>query len=164
MANTSDLCSHIRGRRKTHIRRDIKKEYGRFKTFANIDKLIFFLAVGFIKVSICFFNQRLTSLTSQAWRIFNNIFLFLLFVYINLALFWNIFQCNPPYAGWDAIRTAKRGRPFHCTSDTIISSALSITCYHGLRFAVSSTNYSVESQNGSIDKVTIILRIQHLPL
>lgn len=102
------------------------EEYGRFKTFANIAKLIFFLAVGFIKVSICLFNRRLTSLISRDWSIFNNIFLSLVFVFIMLSLFWNIFQCDPPYAGWDAIRTAKRGKSFHCTSDTIVGSSLSV--------------------------------------
>jgi hypothetical protein len=33
------------------------EEYGRFKTFVNIDKLIFFLTVGFVKVSICFLKS-----------------------------------------------------------------------------------------------------------
>jgi Fungal rhodopsin domain len=123
---TLQICAVVYGSAGKHMYDVTYEEYGRFKTFANIDKLIFFLAVGFIKVSIGFFNRRLTSLTSRAWSIFNNIFLFLLFVYINLALFWNIFQCDPPYAGWDAIRTAKRGKRFHCTSDTIVGSALSV--------------------------------------
>ncbi|KAE9367684.1 hypothetical protein N431DRAFT_471089 [Stipitochalara longipes BDJ] len=35
-------------------------------------------------------------------------------------------QCDPPYTGWNAIRTAQRGKPFHCTSDTIVGSALSV--------------------------------------
>lgn len=94
--------------------------------FANIDKLIFFLAVGFIKVSICLLNRRLTSMTSKAWLIFTNVFLFLLFAYIIVALFWNIFQCNPPYADWDPIRIAKQGRKPICTSDTIVGSSLSV--------------------------------------
>lgn len=123
---TLQICAVIYGGAGKHMYDITCEEFSMFKTFANIDKLIFFLAVGFIKVSICFFNRRLTSLTSRAWSIFNDIFLFLLFVYINLALFWNIFQCGPPYAGWDAIKTAKRGKPFHCQSDSMVGSTLSV--------------------------------------
>jgi hypothetical protein len=103
------------------------EEYGRFKTFANIDKLIFFLAVGFIKVSICLFNRRLTSMTSRAWIMFNDIFIALLGAYLMVALFWNIFQCDPPWVGWDAIRVGKSpGHKAKCTPDTIVGSALSV--------------------------------------
>lgn len=45
---------------------------------------------------------------------------------IILALFWTLFQCDPPYAGWDPIRTAREGREFHCTSDSIVGSTLSV--------------------------------------
>jgi hypothetical protein len=117
-------CAVIYGGAGKHMYDVTYEEHRRFKTFVNIDKLIFFLTVGFVKVSICFFNQRLTSLTSRAWSIFNNVFLFLLFVYISMALFWNTFQCNPPYAGWDAIRATKRRKLFYCTSDTIVGSTL----------------------------------------
>lgn len=102
------------------------EEYGHFKTFSNLSKPMFFLAVGFIKVSICLFNRRLTSLTSRAWTIFNNIFLFLLFCYIMLSLFWTLFQCDPPYAGWDPIRIGREGKSFHCISDNIVGSTLSV--------------------------------------
>ncbi|KAG4441433.1 hypothetical protein IFR05_003120 [Cadophora sp. M221] len=102
------------------------EEYAYFKRFSNLSKPIFFVAVGMIKVSICFFNRRLTSLTSRAWLIFNNVFLFLLATYILLALFWTIFQCNPPYAGWNPIRIAKESRSFKCTSDNIVGSTLSV--------------------------------------
>ncbi len=96
---TLQICAVIYGGAGKHIYDVTYDEYGHFKTFSNLSKPIFFLAVGFIKVSICFFNQRLTALTSRAWTIFNNIFFFLLWVYIIMALFWTLFQCNPPYAG-----------------------------------------------------------------
>lgn len=102
------------------------EEYGHFKTFANLSKPVFFLAVGFIKVSICLFNSRLTSLTSRTWSIFNSVFLVLLFCYIMLSLFWTLFQCDPPYAGWDPIRTGREGQSFHCISDNIVGSTLSV--------------------------------------
>jgi len=43
-----------------------------------------------------------------------------------IALFWNIFQCDPPYAGWNPVRIAKEGRRPVCTSDTIVGSSLSV--------------------------------------
>lgn len=101
------------------------EEYGHFKTFTNLCKPIFFVAVGLVKVSICLFNQRLTAMTSRTWKIFNWTFLSLLIVYIFLSLFWTLFQCNPPYAGWDPIRIGKEGQAFKCTPDTVTGSALS---------------------------------------
>jgi hypothetical protein len=43
-----------------------------------------------------------------------------------MALFWTLFQCDPPYAGWDPIRIAKEGKSFHCISDNIIGTTLSV--------------------------------------
>ncbi|KAL3424966.1 hypothetical protein PVAG01_04247 [Phlyctema vagabunda] len=102
------------------------EEYAIFKTTTNICKPIFFVGVGMIKVSICFFNRRLTSLTGRAWKIYNNVFLALLFVYILVSLFWTIFQCKPAYGGWDPIRIGKEGKKAVCQSDNIVGSALSV--------------------------------------
>jgi hypothetical protein len=65
-------------------------------------------------------------MTSQYWLMFNNIFLVLLGCYLLLSLFWTLFQCNPPYAGWDPIRVAREGKAFKCVSDNIVGSTLSI--------------------------------------
>ncbi|KAH7348512.1 hypothetical protein BKA65DRAFT_584245 [Rhexocercosporidium sp. MPI-PUGE-AT-0058] len=123
---TLQMCAVIYGGAGKHMYDLTYEEYTSFKRFSNLSKPIFFVAVGMIKVSICFFNRRLTSLTSPAWLIFNNVFLFLLGTCILLALFWTIFQCNPPYAGWDPIRIAKESRAFKCTSDNIVGSTLSV--------------------------------------
>ncbi|PVH78167.1 hypothetical protein DL98DRAFT_590692 [Cadophora sp. DSE1049] len=123
---TLQMCAVIYGGAGKHMYDVTYEEYAYFKRFSNLSKPIFFIAVGMIKVSICFFNRRLTSLTSKAWLMFNNIFLFLLVTYILLSLFWTIFQCNPPWAGWDPIRIAKESRQFKCTSDNIVGSTLSV--------------------------------------
>jgi len=120
------MCAVIYGGAGKHIYDVSYEEYGHFKTFSNLSKPMFFLAVGFIKVSICFFNHRLTALTSRTWTIFNNVFVFLLFVYIMMALFWILLQCSPPYAGWDPIRIAKECKSFHCISDNIVGTTLSV--------------------------------------
>ncbi|CAG8955920.1 hypothetical protein HYFRA_00008773 [Hymenoscyphus fraxineus] len=121
------ICAVVYGGAGKHMYDVTYEEYSYFKLYANVDKLLFFLAVGFIKLSICFFNRRLTSITSKPWRIFNNCFIAALVAYILLALFWCIFQCNPPYAGWNIIRVAKevKHKP-QCISDNVVGSGLSV--------------------------------------
>ncbi|KAB8291620.1 hypothetical protein EYC80_006420 [Monilinia laxa] len=101
------------------------EEYGYFKRYTNLSKIFFFVAVGVVKVSICLFNRRLTAMTSRKWLLFNNIFLFLLVVYILVSLFWNIFSCSPAWGGWDPIRLGKENRRAVCfpvgTSGSILS-------------------------------------------
>ncbi|CZR61347.1 related to integral membrane protein PTH11 [Phialocephala subalpina] len=123
---TLQICAVIYGGAGKHMYDITYEEYGHFKTFSNLSEPMFFLAVGFIKVSICLFNRRLTSLTSRAWTLFSNIFLVLLFCYIMLSLFWTIFQCNPPYAGWDPIRIGKEGKVPKCIGDNMVGSTLSV--------------------------------------
>ncbi|KAA8563861.1 hypothetical protein MFRU_036g00420 [Monilinia fructicola] len=101
------------------------EEYGYFKRYTNLSKIFFFVAVGVVKISICLFNRRLTSMTSRKWLLFNNIFLFLLVAYILVSLFWNIFSCSPAWGGWDPIRLGKENRRAVCfpvgTSGSILS-------------------------------------------
>ncbi|PQE10774.1 integral membrane protein [Rutstroemia sp. NJR-2017a BBW] len=101
------------------------EEYGYFKRYTNLSKVVFFVSVGIVKVSICFFNRRLTSMTSKTWLWFNNIFLVLLFVYIMVSLFWDIFSCSPAYAGWDPIRIGRENIKPKCFSVSILGTILS---------------------------------------
>ncbi|CZS93231.1 related to integral membrane protein PTH11 [Rhynchosporium agropyri] len=123
---TLQMCAVIYGGAGKHMYDITYEEFANFKHFSNLSKPIFFISVGMIKVSICFFNRRLTSMTSRPWLIFNNVFLVLLVAYIILSLFWTIFQCNPAFAGWDPIRVAKEGKEFQCMSDNIVGSTLSV--------------------------------------
>ena len=81
------MCAVIYGGARKHMYDITYEEDGSFQKFANIDKQLFFLAVGSVKVSICLFNLRLTSITSKPWIIFSNIFLFLFLAYIMVVLF-----------------------------------------------------------------------------
>ncbi|KAL2064284.1 hypothetical protein VTL71DRAFT_4778 [Oculimacula yallundae] len=123
---TLQMCAVIYGGAGKHMYDLTYEEYANFKHYSNLSKPLFFIAVGMVKVSICFFNRRLTSMTSRSWLIFNNVFLVLLAAYILLSLFWTIFQCNPAYAGWDPIRVAREGKEFKCISDNIVGSTLSV--------------------------------------
>ena len=54
------------------------------------------MAVGLIKISIVFFNRRLTGLTSYRWMVAHYVFLALIVGFIITALFTEIFQCTGP--------------------------------------------------------------------
>ena len=54
------------------------------------------MAVGLIKVSIVFFNRRLTGLTSHRWMIAHHVFLALVIAFMITALFLELFQCTGP--------------------------------------------------------------------
>lgn len=54
------------------------------------------MAVGLIKISIVFFNRRLTGLTSYRWMIAHYVFLALIVAFMITALFSELFQCAGP--------------------------------------------------------------------
>lgn len=69
---------------------------------------------GVIKMSITAFNLRLTSMTSNRWRICNWVFFGTCGAYTIIALFLNIFQCRPAGASFDLLLVADRGTPPSC--------------------------------------------------
>ncbi|KAF2087649.1 hypothetical protein K490DRAFT_73584 [Saccharata proteae CBS 121410] len=101
-------------------------EYNIFNWLGVVCKILFFVSVGIIKISITLFNRRLTAMTSGYWRIANDIFLGLLVAYTFLALFWTCFQCQPPAAKWNKIYAGKLKQPAVCYSTENISNVLSI--------------------------------------
>lgn len=54
------------------------------------------MAVGLIKVSIVYFNRRLTGLTSFRWMVAHYVFLALVVGFMITALFSELFQCTGP--------------------------------------------------------------------
>ena len=54
------------------------------------------MAVGLIKISIVFFNRRLTGLTSRRWMQAHYVFLALVVAFMITALFSELFQCTGP--------------------------------------------------------------------
>lgn len=65
-------------------------------------------------MSITAFNLRLTSMTSNRWRICNWVFFATCGAYTTIALFLNIFQCRPAGASFDLLLVADRGSPPSC--------------------------------------------------
>ncbi|KAF6217939.1 hypothetical protein HO133_006351 [Letharia lupina] len=72
------------------------QELNWFYELGFIGIVVFWMAVGLIKVSIVFFNRRLTGLTSHRWMIAHYVFLALIVGFMITALFTELFQCTGP--------------------------------------------------------------------
>ncbi|KAM0799547.1 hypothetical protein BDR22DRAFT_778823, partial [Usnea florida] len=79
-----------------HIYDMTYEEVDWFYELGFIGIIVFFLGVGLIKISIIFFNRRLTGLTSRRWMLAHYGFLSLVVIYMIFALFMELFQCTGP--------------------------------------------------------------------
>ena len=94
--------------------------------FSAIDQLLFFVTVGFIKISIVLFNKRLTGLTSTKWMVFHNIFLGFLIIFVLTALFVNLFACDPPLSQYGLAAFGKTPEPPVCVNSNSMEIALNL--------------------------------------
>lgn len=62
-------------------------EYNLYMYYLSACKIIFYVAVGLIKVSITLFVRRLADRASKRWKIFSDIFLATVVIYILIAIF-----------------------------------------------------------------------------
>lgn len=85
---------------------------------------MFYVYVGLVKMSIALFNIRLTTLTTRLWKYVNYVFFGLCTAYTLVALFLNVFKCNPPYASFNLIRIAEAGKVPKCLSVNHMNSIL----------------------------------------
>ncbi|KAL4728080.1 hypothetical protein ACLX1H_004801 [Fusarium chlamydosporum] len=76
-------------------------EYNLYMYYLSACKIIFYVAVGLIKVSITLFVRRLADRASKRWKIFSDIFLATVVIYILIAIFWTVFSCRPLGTAWD---------------------------------------------------------------
>lgn len=68
--------------------------------YAQIGQPVFFIAVCFIKISIILFNERLTGLTSHAWRITHRIMLTVIVLFMFIVVGLSLGNCRPFLAGF----------------------------------------------------------------
>jgi hypothetical protein len=87
---------------------------------------VFYVYVGVVKMSIALFNIRLTSLTTWFWKTINWAFLVLCTAYTFVALFLNVFKCNPQYASFNLLRIADSGKVPKCLSVNHMNSILRV--------------------------------------
>ncbi|KAF2402858.1 hypothetical protein EJ06DRAFT_311298 [Trichodelitschia bisporula] len=91
------------------------QEYHIFHWLSAVAQIVFFIAVGIIKMSITAFNMRLTSRWPNNWNYAHWTFFALLIAYTLIAFFLNVFTCVPAMAGYDAIGSGKLDS-FKCMS------------------------------------------------
>lgn len=102
------------------------KDLTSFPQLAAADTMIFYVAVGLIKISIALFNRRLTGLTSRKWMIFHNIMLGLLVSFIISAVLLEVFKCHPVLRSWDLRGYGIMDQPVSCIPVTKYGLALNI--------------------------------------
>lgn len=70
-----------------HTYESTYEEFNLYMYYLSICKVIFYVAVGLIKISITLFVRRLADRASRKWKLFADIFLGTVVVYILLAIF-----------------------------------------------------------------------------
>ncbi|CRK09782.1 hypothetical protein BN1708_002276 [Verticillium longisporum] len=90
-------------------------------------RLLFFVTVGLIKISITLFVRRLADRASVFWRLAADVFLGSLVLYVLAALFWNSLFCMPPRAWFSRQYAGSLARPPRCSSDVTNARVFSIT-------------------------------------
>lgn len=78
-----------------------------FKYLAAIAQVLFFVSLGFVKLSITAFNMRLTGLSSKYWMIAHWSFFVLIVCYTIVALALTVFPCDPIWSSFDIVRSGK---------------------------------------------------------
>lgn len=91
-------------------------QYRVFRIWASFCITAYYVAVGLIKVSITLFLRRIAHQASESWRIFCDIFLASLVVYLLWALLSTTLHCNPIAAAIDIELWGRLEEPPSCMS------------------------------------------------
>lgn len=121
------MATHGGGR---HVWDLTYEDYNIFYYYGTIDKFIFYITVGLIKISLTLFIRRLADRASAHWRWFCDIFLVTLVLYIATAIFWEVFSCMPQQAQWDKLFAGQMRHTATCQTVKLIqiqSAMLNIT-------------------------------------
>ncbi|KAK8090126.1 hypothetical protein PG997_005087 [Apiospora hydei] len=110
-----------------HIWDNTYEDYNEFVYYGTIDKWMFFITVGFVKLSLALFIRRLSKNISVFWRWFCDLFIFTLVVYIGLAVFWNVLSCAPFQSQWDQLYSGQLEKPPVCYNVGIQGKFFNIT-------------------------------------
>lgn len=110
------MATHGGGR---HIWDVTYEEYNTFYYYGTIDKFVFYVTVGLVKISLTLFIRRLADRASRKWRWFCDIFLVTLVLYIAAAIFWEVFNCTPARAQWDKYFAGMIVHPATCQPTSI---------------------------------------------
>lgn len=115
----------VQGGSGQHIYNITYHEYNLWLRYGSIDEIVFFVTVGFTKLSIVCFNWRLTGETSKAWQRTHKVFFGVISSYLLIAVFVATFQCNPPEAARNLIVYGQNAGHVKCLSANTIGLTLS---------------------------------------
>ena len=92
---------------------------------SSIQKIVFYMAVGMVKMSIVLFNMRLTGFTSKRWMYAHWVFFTAMSAYVLTSFFVVLLQCQPVQAGFDSVYVGKMTVPPKCMSENLLGGVLS---------------------------------------
>lgn len=81
---------------------------------AGIAQVVFFVSLGFVKLSITAFNMRLTGFSSRNWMIAHWSFFVLIVCYTIVAFGLTVFSCDPMWSSFDIVRAGKLSQAPKC--------------------------------------------------
>lgn len=101
-------------------------QYSVFISLGNVCITIYYVSTGLIKVSITLFLRRIAHQASKSWKIFCDIFLATLAIYLLWALFSTTLRCTPINAALDIEVWGRLEEVPSCLSISPIQKSLSI--------------------------------------
>lgn len=129
MGITYTVCQIIMATRGggNHIWDATYEDYAVFNYYGVLDKPIFYVTVGLVKISLTLFIRRLADRSSTYWKWFCDFFLVTLVLYIAAAIFWEVFTCNPAQAQWDKLYAGELDTAAVCFATLVQGRVLNIT-------------------------------------
>lgn len=104
----------VQGGAGHHVWEVTYEQYNIYAYYGRLCQIVFYVAVGLIKMSITLFIRRIVDDVSQFWTIVVNVFLGIEVVYVLLAIFWQVFTCWPMRANWDRWYSGSLAQPASC--------------------------------------------------
>ncbi|POS77820.1 hypothetical protein DHEL01_v203795 [Diaporthe helianthi] len=116
----------VQGGAGHHVWEVTYEQYNIYAYYGRVCQILFYIAVGMIKISITLFIRRIVDCMSRFWTIITDLFLALLVAYVLLAIFWQVLLCSPPRASWDRWYAGSLDAPASCLDNTLSVRSLRI--------------------------------------
>lgn len=109
----------VQGGAGHHVWEVTYAQYNVYAYYGRVCQIIFYIAVGLIKISITLFIRRIVDCISRFWTIITDLFLAVEVAYVLLAIFWQLLLCRPPRASWDRWYAGSLDSPASCLDNTL---------------------------------------------
>lgn len=109
----------VQGGAGHHVWEVTYSQYNVYAYYGRVCQIIFYIAVGLIKISITLFIRRIVDCISRFWTVVADLFLAVEAAYVLLAVFWQVLLCRPPPASWDRRFAGALASPASCLDNTL---------------------------------------------